>query len=271
MLDSNISNSAKAQAQSCYEIDVGVFANADAMSGHESDHRLIVALVQWVGTTPADVATRAGMPPSTVNRHYKKPANTRISQPTWDKLKAAFPGFPGWKSDQPGQPELPPSNARIIPMEGASLEQPRDDLEVWGSGLGSEREFEGEAVELTRLNTGDIVEYVRRPTILNGKRGVYALYIQGSSMHPVLPDGEMIVAARDMPMKIGDNVVVYLRTDDVDADDGQASRGVLVKELVRRSASYVELRQYQPQKDFRVEMSQVVRIDRILTRREMLS
>lgn len=166
---------------------------------------------------------------------------------------------------------LPAPNARVIPMEGASLERPQENLEGWGSGLGVAQEFDGEAVELTRLNTGDIVEYVRRPTILNGKKGVYALYVQGSSMHPALPDGEMIVAAREMPMGIGDNVVVYLRPDNPEDDDGESSRGVLVKELVRRSANYVELRQYQPAKDFRVPMEQVVRIDRVLTRREMLS
>lgn len=174
------------------------------------------------------------------------------------------------ESDLAGGEKLVP-NATVIPMEGASLDRPQGNLEVWGSGLGAEREFDGEAVELTRLNTGDIVEYVRRPTILNGKKGCYALFVHGSSMHPALPDGEMIVAVRDMPMSVGDNVVVYLRPYNPDDDDGEAARGVLVKELVRRSASYVELRQYHPAKDFRVDMRQVVRIDRVLTRREMLS
>jgi hypothetical protein len=79
----------------------------------------------------------------------------------------------------------------------------------------------------------------------------------------------MVAACRNMPLSTGDNVVVYLR--DESDDDGQRSRGVLVKELVRRSASYVELRQYEPRFDFRVPMTDVVRIDRILTRREMMS
>ncbi len=166
---------------------------------------------------------------------------------------------------------LPEGNAVVIPMEGASLQRPQENLQVWGAALGAEREFDGQAVELTTLNTGGIVDYVRRPAMLNGKKGVYALHVQGSSMHPALPDGEMIVAAREMPLSVGDNVVVYLRTDEPDFDDGETSRGVLVKELVRRSASYVELRQYQPQRDFRVDMRDVLRIDRVLTRREMLS
>lgn len=203
---------------------------------------------------------------------YKKPLDTTVA----GKLAEALEG----KGSPPIERaeimsltgvDLPASNARVVPMEGAALERPQENLPVWGSALGSEREFEGEAAELTRLNTGDIVEYVRRPVILNGKKNAYALYVQGSSMHPALPDGEMIVAVRDMAMGVGDNVVVYLRAEDPEDDDGESARGVLVKELIRRTASYVELRQYQPLKDFRVSMGQVVRIDRVLTRREMLS
>lgn len=270
MLDSNISNPAKQQEQSCYETEIGIFANCVDMTGHEADHKLVVALVSWVGTTPADVARNAGMPASTINRHYKAPAPTRLSAPTIEKLRKAYPNFPGWPGGTPAAADLglPPPNAIVVPMEGASLERAQENLPVWGAALGCERDFDGEAIELTTLNTGDIVEYVRRPTILNGKKGVYALNVQGSSMHPALPDGEMIVAVRDSPMGIGDNVVVYLRSDD---DDGETARGVLVKELVRRTASYVELRQYQPAKEFRVQMAQVIRIDRVLTRREMLS
>lgn len=164
---------------------------------------------------------------------------------------------------------LPESNATVMQFEGESLERPNENLPVWGSGLGAARMFEGEAVEQTDLNSGAILEYVRRPAILAGKREAYALHVQGSSMHPALPDGEIVAVCRNRPLSTGDNVVVYLR--DSEEDDGQRSRGVLVKELVRRSASYVELRQYEPRLDFKVPMVDVVRIDRILTRREMMT
>lgn len=167
------------------------------------------------------------------------------------------------------QADAPIANAEVVRFEGEALEHPAENLPVWGSGLGAERLFDGEAVEQTDLNTGAELEYVRRPAILKGKRGAYALHIQGSSMHPALPDGEMVIACLGMPLSAGDNVVVYLR-DGTD-DDGERARGVLVKELVRRSASYVELRQYEPHIAFRVPMAEVLRIDRILTRREMVS
>ncbi|HEX8553214.1 MAG TPA: S24 family peptidase, partial [Sphingomonas sp.] len=164
---------------------------------------------------------------------------------------------------------LPPFNARVQAFEGDGLESPSDDLPVWGTGIGTERLFDGEAVEQTDLNSGAVLEYVRRPAILKGKKEAYSLHVTGSSMHPALPDGDQVVACRNMPLSAGDNVVVYLRDDST--DDGQTTRGVLVKELVRRSASWVELRQYSPALDFRVPMSDVLRIDRILTKREMLS
>lgn len=162
----------------------------------------------------------------------------------------------------------PVSNASVMAFEGEALDLPQESLPVWGSALGTARMFDGEAVEQTTLNSGDVMEYVKRPAILNGKRMAYALHVQGSSMDPALPEGEIVVACRDMPLSIGDIVVVYLRDGE---DDGNRARAVLVKTLVRRSASYIELRQYEPRMDFKVPADEVLRIDRVLTRREMLS
>lgn len=162
------------------------------------------------------------------------------------------------------------TNATIVGLEGASLDEAPDNLEVWGTGIGSERQIDGEAIEQTMLNSGDVIEYVARPAILKRKQVAYALYVQGSSMHPALPEGEMAVVCKDMPLRAGDNVVIYLRTDNPEFDDGHTARAVLVKEFIRRTARFVELRQYQPAKDFQISMDDVLRIDRILTRREML-
>jgi phage repressor protein C with HTH and peptisase S24 domain len=147
----------------------------------------------------------------------------------------------------------------------------RDNLPVYGSGLGAAVEIEGEAIEQTTLNKAETIEYAVRPVILNRRPDAYGLYVQGGSMHPALPDGEMVAVSPKMPLQVGDNVVVYLRTDSEEEDNGEAARAVLVKELVRRTAAYVELRQYQPPKDFRIPMTEVLRIDRVLTRREMMT
>lgn len=163
------------------------------------------------------------------------------------------------------------TNAKLVRMNESAINRPRDDLPVYGTALGSARDIEGEAIEQTSLNRADVTHYAARPAILDRRKDAYGLYVQGSSMHPALPDGEMIAAAPNMPLSVGDNVVVFLRTTDPEEDNGETARVVLVKELVRRTTAFVELRQYQPPKDFRIPMSDVLRIDHVLTRKEMMS
>lgn len=232
------------------------------MPSVDDDITLVRDLIAWTGGNAKRVADAIGVANTTINRFANGSAKTRLGRETLGRLRAQYPAFPGFT-------EVPRANATVLGFEGDGLERPQENLPVWGSALGAERLFEGEAVEQTDLNTGGQLEYVRRPAILKGKVGAYALHVQGSSMHPALPDGELVVACRDMPLSMGDNVVVYLR--DENQDDGERARGVLVKELVRRSGSYVELRQYDPPMEFRVPMADVLRIDRILSRREMVS
>jgi len=163
------------------------------------------------------------------------------------------------------------TNARVVRMESSSSKRARDDLPVYGTALGAARDVDGDAIEQTSLNRADVTHYASRPGILDRRKDAYGLYIQGSSMHPALPDGEMIAAAPNLPLAVGDNVVVYLRTLNAEEDNGETARAVLVKELVRRTPSFVELRQYQPPKDFRIPMEEVLRIDHMLTRKEMMS
>lgn len=217
-----------------------------------------------LGVTQEVIAERMGVSVAQISRWES--GKDGIPSQRLASLSTAYEG----SLNQLLGPEELRSNAVLVGLEGAALEDARDDLEVWGTGLGAAREVDGEAIEQTTLNTGEIVEYVARPSILKRKQVAYALYVQGSSMHPALPEGEMAVAAKDMPLKAGDNVVVYLRIGDPEYDDGETARAVLVKEFIRRSASFVELRQYQPYKEFRIDMKEVLRIDRILTRAEML-
>lgn len=242
------------------------FAKSGVMDGLEEDTKLINDLCAWLNKRPSRIAADLGLAATTLTRPANGKATTRIGRNTMDALLAAFPDFPGFATS----PAIS-SNAKVVRLEGASLDEPEENLPVWGTGLGAAKLIDGEAIEQTMLNTGDVIEYVKRPTILKRKPGAYAIYTQGSSMHPALPDGEMAVAVKGMPLSSGDNVVVYLRPKDEEQDDGETARAVLIKELVRRTARYVELRQYQPAMDFRIDMDDVLRIDRILTRKEMLS
>lgn len=246
---------------------ISAFANAIAMDGIEDDTRLINALLAWAGKNATTVAREIDVAVTTITRPANGKAKTRIGRKTLDLLQAQYPGFPEW-ADQAARAAAMQTNATVVPFQGEALDLPQESLPVWGSALGTARMFDGEAIEQTTLNSGDVMEYVKRPAILNGKRMAYGLHVQGSSMDPALPEGEFIVACRDMPLSIGDIVVVYLRDGE---DDGNRARAVLVKTLVRRSASYIELRQYEPRLDFKVATADVLRMDRVLTRREMLS
>lgn len=164
----------------------------------------------------------------------------------------------------------PKPNAVTVPMEGASLERMRDDLPVYGTALGASRVYDGEAIEQTMLNTGDILQYVKRPVILNGRADAYGLYVHGQSMEPVHIEGDLILAERKRPARIGDDVVVYLRPKDDIEDDGERARGVLVKRLIRRTASYWELAQFNPAVSFKIPAEDVVRADRVLRLADLL-
>lgn len=172
-------------------------------------------------------------------------------------------------TDDPA-PIAPTQNAQPFKYDAPSFERMAENLPIYGSALGSEKYVDGEAIEQTMLNSGDVVGYLKRPVILNGRTDVYGLWVQGHSMDPVFCAGSTIIAEMKRPPRIGDDVVVYLRPDGHE-DDGERARAVLVKRLVKRSASFVELQQYSPGITFRLDMAEILRIDRIMTLGDLLS
>jgi|LULJ01.1.fsa_nt_gb SOS-response transcriptional repressor LexA len=210
---------------------------------------------------------------SGVQRFFDREFDGPLSPKVAKKLAAAFV--------QRGVPEATfrelatsgfETNASPFALEGASMDRMIQDLPVYGTALGAERVLEGQAIEQASLNTVDIIEYKKRPTILNGRNDVYGLYMQGNSMDPLHADGSIVLAERKRPPRSGDSVVVYLRSNGEGdlADDGESARMVMVKRLVKRTAHFVELFQFEPIKTFRVPMDDVLRIDRVLTLDDLL-
>lgn len=168
---------------------------------------------------------------------------------------------------------VPPSNGEPFKLEGAADVSMARDLPVYGTSLGASREFDGRAIEQTMLNSGSVIEYRPRPTVLEGKRFAYGLYVQGSSMSPRFEDGEMVFASdsrASRPAQIGDDVIVYV-LDPEEIDDGETACAVLVKRLVRRTATYVELEQFNPACTFKIDAGLIRRIDRVYPWGELLS
>lgn len=135
-----------------------------------------------------------------------------------------------------------------------------DDLAVESTDDGP---FE---VERVLLEADHTVRLVERPPALWAARDAYAIYLHGSSMEPRFYQGDLCVVDPRRPPSPGDDVVVQL----TDGQGGSDVITVLVKQLLRSASAYVELRQFNPDRRFRIPRAQVARLHRICTRNELL-
>jgi phage repressor protein C with HTH and peptisase S24 domain len=131
-------------------------------------------------------------------------------------------------------------------------------LEVLGTAMGGEYGDLDADIELTELHMHQVIDRVPRPVSLAGDQSAYALRIVGDSMFPRFKPGERVAVSPKKPVHIGDDVIVQLRGPD--GDDGERIHMVLIKELVRRTSTFIELRQYNPNMVFRVEARRVAHI-----------
>ena len=236
------------------------FANFRPMT--DVDKALIERLTDFAGISASALARRAGLTPSTLTRPLHQPVKHRLSSPTIEKLKLALPDFPEWAAAK-----VEP-NAVLAPrMEGASAERMKRDVPIYGTALGADEVVDGEAIEQTELNRAEVIGYRRRPVLLDGRADIYALYVQGDSMSPRHRDGAVLFVEERRRPSVGDDAVVYLRMPD--EHDGERPSAVLVKTVVRKSASFIELEQYTPPLTFRIPMERVARMDRVLTLDEL--
>jgi phage repressor protein C with HTH and peptisase S24 domain len=132
------------------------------------------------------------------------------------------------------------------------------DLEVIGTAMGGEFGDLDSDIELTELHMDEVIDRVARPVALANDPKAYALRIIGDSMAPRFKPGERVSVNPKATVSVGDDVIVQLRGHD--GDDGERIKMVLIKELVRFTATFVELRQHNPSTIFRVERKRVAHI-----------
>ncbi|WP_081504250.1 S24 family peptidase [Sphingomonas sp. PAMC 26621] len=165
-------------------------------------------------------------------------------------------------TDQPGAGLEPSSEIRALIPEPQDMLQ---DIPVYGTALGGEQQFSGDfdgslAIEQTDLNMAEVVDRFRRPPNLMNRRDIYGLYVAGVSMEPAYESGQGIIVDPKRPPNMRDYVVVYLR----DRTDGADAAGVLIKRLVRRSATYIELEQFNPPAIFRLDSRLYREVHRVM-------
>lgn len=160
----------------------------------------------------------------------------------------------------------PASEARIaevpLPFRSGAVDA---ELPVLGTALAHLLHFgeDGIYVEQMTVDHGDVIRYIQRPPRLGGAGKAYAVYIEGDSMYPRFKQGELAVVDPVKKAQIGDDVIVQL-VGDKDEDGNGRVVCVMVKELVRRSGSFIELRQFNPDIVFRVDAEKVASIHPIM-------
>lgn len=251
--------------QSCNVPLVSISANALFMSEIEDDHELIKALVDWAGGIPSRVAAEIGAAATTITRPYKGTATTKLGRDTINKLRLRYPDFPGWDSrnqtvrsevagfgDQPFTELLGTRDLPAIPLVGSAMGVTLFDPE--------------KHIELTEIDMSDVLDHVARPASLAGDKKAYALTVVGDSMWPRFRPGRRVIVSPKAPVSIGDDVIVQLKGTSLQtaATSGDAITAVLIKELVRRSASYIELRQFNPDVVFQVPIERVANIHKVV-------
>lgn len=113
--------------------------------------------------------------------------------------------------------------------------------------------------ELTRIRTSTVIDRVPRPTGLAGDPDAYAVTVVGDSMWPRFRPGRRIAVSPRAPVSIGDDVMLTLRNGS--DNDGALA---LIKELVKRTAAFVELRQFNPDIVVRIATTEVAEIHKVV-------
>lgn len=141
--------------------------------------------------------------------------------------------------------------------------KPIPRLKLLGSAVGGQYDEGG--VDLIELHLGDVLDYLARPASLESDGKAYALTVISDSMSPRFEPGERVAVSPRAPVHIGDDVIVQLRGNGEDQNADRIAQ-VLVKRLVRRSASYVELRQFNPDETFQVPAARIAAIHKVAGR-----
>lgn len=149
------------------------------------------------------------------------------------------------------------SNVRNVVRELPDFQQLPKDVPVYGTAECGDGAF--------YMNEGQVVDWVRRPPGIERARGVFGIYLHGSSMEPAWHSGDLVFLDPNRPPQVGRYVVLELKPK----RDGDAPIA-LFKVLLRRTGEYYELRQFNPEKTFKVKVGDILRAHRVLTNAELL-
>ena len=150
------------------------------------------------------------------------------------------------------------ANARLSSAEAPDFQVLVKDVPVLGSAeCGQDGAF--------TLNTGEPIDFVRRPPGQMSRRGIYCIYAEGSSMEPVYEAGDLIYVDSHRPPWPGRDVVIQLRKP---SDNGEIR--YFLKRLVKRTGTQLRVMQFNPEKVIALEERDVAAIHLVLKNHELM-
>ena len=138
---------------------------------------------------------------------------------------------------------------------------PLAPLPLVASSLAGEWGNPGSQIELTEIRPGELLDRLLRPMSLAADADAYALTIVGDSMWPRFRPGHRVAVSPRSPVAIGDDVLARLLPAAEDEHSG--IERVLIKQLVKRTATLFELRQFNPDLTFCLDASKVEAVVKI--------
>jgi phage repressor protein C with HTH and peptisase S24 domain len=135
----------------------------------------------------------------------------------------------------------------VAALKPVPVELGHEDLPVLGRAQG------GRGVLIIPAEQ-QAVAWTYRPPQLRGVSDAFAVFAYDDSMHPMYKHGQTLWVHPHLPVKPGDGVLIVKQSDEA-----------LIKELVRRTADQVTLRQYQPQEsEFTIPTAEIRQVYRII-------
>lgn len=206
------------------------------------------------------------------NRYIMRDLRGRGSIPSTDKLggiAALLDVSVDWLMGRTTDPTPPPPAFAIEAKRADVGDVSRmfrhfpQDLPIYGTAFGHNMAFDDDGstdIEVTLFEPTERIGFALRPPALFGDKQAYAFRIQGDSMFPAHKPGNLRIAQPNKPPQIEDDVIVQLRIPIDDGGVGEEIVAVLIKTLVKRTAEYLVLRQYNPPCEFRVPRHMIAAI-----------
>ena len=156
---------------------------------------------------------------------------------------------------------LPPTQQFALADSGPSTWQsaPLPPLPVVASSLAGAWGDPADEIALTELCLGEITGHVDRPAQLRNDSGAFAFTVVSAAMWPRFRVGRLLAVSPREMAKVGDDGLFSLSAP------GSAGRTeVLIAELVGREPRHFQLRQFNPDRIFRVTADHVFAAQKIV-------